>query len=52
MSALATVAGKSYNGKFRAKIDFPLGYLMFNHFWQSNDAILKDVSVTEIIVWW
>ena len=23
---------------------------MVNHFWQSVDAILKDVSVTEIIV--
>ena len=27
MSALATVAGKSYNGKFTAKIDFPIGYV-------------------------
>ena len=26
MSALATVAGKSFNGKFTANIDFPLGY--------------------------
>ena len=25
---------------------------MVNHFWQSVDAILEDVSVTEIIVWW
>ena len=25
MSALATVAGKSLNGKFTAKIDFPIG---------------------------
>ena len=24
---------------------------MVNHFWQSVDAILEDVSVTEIIVW-
>ena len=28
MSALATVAGKSSNGKFTAKIDFPIGYFM------------------------
>ena len=26
MSALATVAGKIFNGKFTAKIDFPIGY--------------------------
>ena len=26
MSALATVAGKSFNGKFTAKIDFPLEF--------------------------
>ena len=26
MLALATVAGKSFNGKFTATIDFPLGY--------------------------
>ena len=24
---------------------------MVNHFWQSVDAILEDVSVTEIIIW-
>ena len=24
---------------------------MVNHFWQSVDAILKDVSVSETIVW-
>ena len=28
MSALATVEGKSFNGKFNAKIDFPIGYFM------------------------
>ena len=28
MSALATVAGKSFNGKLTAKIDFPIGYFM------------------------
>ena len=28
MSALATVAGKSFNDKFTAKIDFPIGYFM------------------------
>ena len=28
MSALATVAGKSFNGKFTAKIDFPIGYFV------------------------
>ena len=28
MSALATVEGKSFNGKFTAKIDFPIGYFM------------------------
>ena len=28
MSALAAIAGKSYNGKFTAKIDFPIGYFM------------------------
>ena len=47
MSALVTVAGKSFNGKFTAKIDFPLG-LSFRL--QSGNAILKDVSVTETIV--
>ena len=26
MSALATAVGKSFNGKFTAKIDFPIGY--------------------------
>ena len=25
---------------------------MVNHFWQSVDAILEDVSVTETIIWW
>ena len=29
MSALATVAGKSFNGKFTAKIDFSIGYFIF-----------------------
>ena len=28
MSALATVARKSSNGKFTAKIDFPIGHFM------------------------
>ena len=28
MSAIATVAGKSFNGKFTLKIDFPIGYFM------------------------
>ena len=28
MSALITVAGKSFYGKFNAKIDFPLGYFI------------------------
>ena len=28
MSALATVARKSFNGKFTAKIDFPIGHIM------------------------
>ena len=28
MSALATVSGKSFNGKLTAKIDFPIGYFM------------------------
>ena len=28
MSELATVAGKSFNGKFTAKIDFPIGHFM------------------------
>ena len=77
-SALATVARKSFNGKFTAKIDIPVGhfilpllvlieiwkksygqnytkfwvfFLQKNHFWQSIDAILEDVSVTETIVW-
>ena len=98
MSLLATVAGKSFNGKFTTKIDFLIGYFiftiadadiespkslhtlfdkymdhmlvefeqncmvqtiqifelfnkkMFNHFWQSVDTILEDVSVTETIV--
>ena len=97
MSALATVAGRSFNGKFTAKIDFSIGYSilslpmltlevlslsihylisiwttcwwnlnkivwsgllkiwafwqkMVDHFWQSVDAILEDVSVTETVV--
>ena len=29
MSALATVARKSFNGKFTAKIDFPIGHFMY-----------------------
>ena len=28
MSALATVAGKNFNGKFTAKMDFSIGYFM------------------------
>ena len=28
MSALATVAGESFDGKFTAKIDFPTGYFI------------------------
>ena len=28
MSASATVAGKSFDCKFTAKIDFPIGYFM------------------------
>ena len=28
VSAFATVARKSFNGKFTAKIDFPIGYFM------------------------
>ena len=28
MSALATVAGNSYKGKFTTKTDFPLGYFI------------------------
>ena len=28
MSALTTVARKSFNGKFTAKIDFPIGHFM------------------------
>ena len=28
MSALATVVRKSFNGKFTAKIDFPIGHFM------------------------
>ena len=27
-------------------------WFMINHFWQSVDAILKDVSVNETIVWY
>ena len=101
MLSLTTVAGKSSNGKFTAKIDFPVRYFMLpllmlilevyslsihyliniwttcwwnlnkivwfelyqkkkknqpvdkrmvNHFLQSFDAILEDVSVTETIV--
>ena len=30
MSALATVAGKSFNDKFTAKIYFPIGYFVAN----------------------
>ena len=30
MSSLATIAGKSFNGKFTAKIDFPIGYFTFS----------------------
>ena len=28
MSALATMEGKSFNAKFTAEIDFPIGYFM------------------------
>ena len=28
MSALATAVGKSFNGKFTTKIDFPIGYFI------------------------
>ena len=98
-TVLATVEWKSFNGKFAAKIDFPIGYFMLllyfgcwywkckvspcifykyleymlvkfeqnrmvrilqnfwafcqkmvNHFWQSVDATLEDVPVTETIV--
>ena len=28
MSALATAAGKSFNGKFTAKFDFPIGHFI------------------------
>ena len=28
MSALAALAGKTFNGEFTAKIDFPIGYFM------------------------
>ena len=28
------------------------GRVFYNHFWQRVDAILEDVSVTEIIVWY
>ena len=92
MSALATVARKGFNGKFTAKIYFPIRHFtiadadigslfihyfdkyldyiwtksygpnhtkfcafwqkMVNKFWQSVDAILEDVSVTETIVWY
>ena len=98
MSALATVAGKSINGKSYCKnwfsdrvfhvtiADADIGSIKFlhtlfdkyldhageiwtntygpnyakcwafwrkmvNHFWQSVDAILEDVSVTKTIVW-
>ena len=33
MSALPTVAGKSFNSKFTAKIDFPIGYILCYHCW-------------------
>ena len=29
MSALATVAGKNFNGIFTAKIDFPIGRVVY-----------------------
>ena len=28
MSAFAMVAGKSFNGKFTANVDFPIGYFI------------------------
>ena len=31
--------------------NFVLFDKMINHFWQSVDALLEDVSVTETIVW-
>ena len=44
MSALATVAQKSFNGKFTAKIDFPIG-----HFVTIVDV---DISlVSPYIIW-
>ena len=30
---------------------FELLTKMFNHFWQSVDAVLEDVSASETIVW-
>ena len=36
---------KSYGAKYT------IFWAFFNHFWQSVDAILEDVSVTEIIAW-
>ena len=44
-------------GKFEQNLmtqtiqNFELLTKMVNHFWQSVDAILEDVSVTETIVW-
>ena len=63
MLALATVVGKSFNGKFTTNVDFTVGYLMLpllvlmslhTLFGKYLDHILvkfeEDVSATETIL--
>ena len=56
MSALATVARKSFNGKFTAKIDFRLGILGY-HCWCWHNGSLQSLSIQYLIsilttCWW
>ena len=40
---------KSYGPSYKKNLSF---VTKDNHFWQSANAILEDVSVSETIVWW
>ena len=47
MSALATAAGKSFNGKFSAKTDIPIGYFI-----TIADADIGSLNlVSPYIIW-
>ena len=48
MSALATVAGKSFKGKFIAKIDFPIEYFIYVTI---ADADTGSLNVSPYNIW-